>query len=88
MLPRRLPDGGAGVPHVSLERAQLNLEAAVQKAPDNIEARYWLAKLYETLQMPDKALAAWTKAGELAGTKPEHARMAPEIAEAIARLKR
>ncbi|MEK7245786.1 MAG: tetratricopeptide repeat protein, partial [Pseudomonadota bacterium] len=56
MLPRRLPDGGTGVPSVSLERAQLSLEAAVQKAPDNVEARYWLAKLYETLKMPEKAL--------------------------------
>ena len=88
MLPRRLPDGGTGVPPVSLERAQLNLEAAVQKAPDNIEARYWLAKLYETLKMQDKALAAWAKAGELAANKPEHAKIAPEIAEAIERLKR
>ncbi len=88
MLPRRLPDGSTGVPPVSLERAQLNLEEAIQKAPDNVEARYWLAKLYETLKMPDKALAAWTKAGELVAKKPEHAKIAPEIAEAIGRLKR
>lgn len=88
MLPRRLPDGSTGVPQVSLDRAQLNLETAVQRAPDNVEARYWLAKLYETLKMQDKALAEWTKAGELAAKKPAHAKMAPEIAEAIARLKR
>ena len=88
MLPRRLPDGGTGVPPVSLERAQLSLEAAVQKAPDNVEARYWLAKLYDQIGEKDRALAAWTKAGELAANKPDHAKIAPEIAEAIARLKR
>jgi tetratricopeptide (TPR) repeat protein len=88
MTPRRLPDGTTGVPPVSLERARLNLEAASQKAPDNVEARYWLAKLYETLKLPDQALAAWTKLGELSAGKAEHAKMAPEIAEAISRLKR
>ena len=88
MLPRRLPEGGIGVPRVSLERARLNLETAVQKAPDNVEARYWLAKFYDQIGEKDRALAAWTKAGELAASKPEHAKVAPEIAEAIARLKR
>ena len=88
MLPRRLPDGSTGVPQAILDRARLNLETAVQKAPDNVEARYWLARLYDQIGEKDRALAAWTKAGELAGTKPEHAKMAPEIAEAIARLKR
>lgn len=88
MLPRRLPDGTTGVPQVSLDRARLNLEAAAQKAPDNVEARYWLAKLYETLKLPDQALAVWTKLGELSAGKPEHTKMAPEIAEAILRLKR
>lgn len=88
MMPRKLSDGSTGVPPVSLERAKLNLEAAAQKAPDNVEARVWLAKLYETLKMPEQALAAWTKAGELAAGKPAHARIAPEIADAISRLKR
>ncbi|MSP80443.1 MAG: tetratricopeptide repeat protein [Rhodospirillales bacterium] len=88
MLPRRLPDGGMGVPPVSLERARLNLDAAVQRAPDNVEARYWLAKLYDQIGEKDRALAAWTKLGELANTTPDHAKMASEIAEAIARLKR
>jgi tetratricopeptide (TPR) repeat protein len=88
MMPRKLPDGSTGVPQASLDRAKLNLEAAVQNAPDNVEARYWLAKLYETLKMPEQALTAWTKVGELAAGKPQHARMAPEIAEAISRLKR
>ena len=88
MLPRRLPDGSTGVPPVSLERARLNLETAVQKAPDNVEARYWLAKLYDQIGEKDRALAAWTKLSEIASAKPDHAKMAPEIAEAIARLKR
>jgi tetratricopeptide (TPR) repeat protein len=88
MMARKLPDGSTGVPQVSLDRARLNLEAAVQKAPDSVAARYWLARLYEILKMPEPALAAWTKAGELAADKPEHAKIAPEIAEAISRLKR
>jgi tetratricopeptide (TPR) repeat protein len=88
MIPRPLPGGGTGVPPVSLDRAQLNLETAVQKAPDNVEGRYWLATLYEMLGKKEQALAEWTKVRELAGNKPEHAKMVPEVAEAIARLKR
>ncbi len=88
MVPRPLPGGGTGVPQVSLERAQLNLETVAQKTPDNIEAYYWLARLYEKLEKKDKALAAWSKVRELAGTKPEHAKMAAEVAEALARLKK
>ena len=88
MQPRRLPDGTTGVPQVSLDRARLNLEAAAQKAPDNVDVRYWLAKLYDQIGEKDRAMAAWTKASELAAGKPEHAKLTPEIAEAIARLKR
>jgi tetratricopeptide (TPR) repeat protein len=88
MMPRRLPDGTTGVPPVSLDRAKLSLEAAVQKAPDNVEARYWLAKLYETLKLPEQALAAWTRLSELSAGKPEQAKLAPEIADAISRLRR
>ena len=88
MMPRALPGGGTGVPDVSLERARLNLETVVQKTPDNVEARYWLARLYEKLGKKDEAFAAWSKVRELAGNKPEHAEIAPEIAEALERLKR
>ena len=88
MLPRRLPDGTTGVPSVSLERARLNLEAAATKAPDNVEARYWLANLYDKIGDKDRARDAWTKLGALVAGKPEHAKLAPEVAEAIARLKR
>lgn len=88
MTPRPLPDGTTGVPKASLDRAQLNLEAASQVAPDDIEAYYWLAKLYEKVEKKDKALAAWTKVRQLAGNKPEHDKIATEIAEALARLKK
>lgn len=87
MLPRALPGGGMGVPPVSLERARLNLETVVQKAPDNVEAHYWLARLYEQTGKKDQAKAIWTKARDLTAGKPEHAKLAPEIAEALNRLK-
>lgn len=88
MMPRRLPGGGTGVPKASLERAELNLEAAVQMAPDNLEANSQLARAREKLGKKDKAREAWTKVRDLATGKPEHARLAAEALESLERLKR
>jgi tetratricopeptide (TPR) repeat protein len=88
MMPQKQPDGSMGVGQVSLDRARLNLETVAQKTPDNIEAQYWLAKLYEKIGQKDKAIAAWEKVGELAKGKPDAAGTAAEVAEALVRLKR
>jgi Flp pilus assembly protein TadD len=44
-LPHKLPDGRVGVSRASLERAELNLEAATRLDPNNAEARAELAKV-------------------------------------------
>lgn len=88
LMPHKLPDGSTGISQVSLDRARLNLETVTQKTPDNLEAQYWLAKLYERIGEKEKALAAWSKVGELAKGKPDAAKTAAEVAEALARLKR
>jgi len=88
MMPQKQLDGSMSVGQVSLDRARLNLETVAQKTPDNIEAQYWLAKLYEKIGQKDKAIAAWGKVGELAKGKPDAAGTASEVAEALARLKR
>lgn len=87
MMPQKLPDGTTGLSQVTLDRARLNLETFTQKMPDNVEGHYWLAKLYEKTGQKDKAVAAWAKVGELAKGKPDAAKMAGEVAEALARLR-
>ncbi len=88
MMPRPLPEGGTGVPKASLERAELNLEAALQMAPDNPQANYELALAREKLDRKDKAREAWTRVRALTAGKPEHAKLAAEAAAALERLKR
>src|SRR3954470_3245804 len=39
MMPHRLPDGSMGISPAGVERAVMNLEVAVQVAPDNIDAQ-------------------------------------------------
>ena len=87
MMPRPLPDGTTGVPKASLERAELNLERAVQIAPDNLPAHHELARAYEQLGIKNKAVATWTRVRDLAQGKPEHAQLASETAAALERLK-
>lgn len=88
MMPRPLPGGGTGVPKESLERAELNLEAATRLAPDNLEAHHELAILRETLGKRGQAREAWTKVRDLAAGKPEHARLTAQAVDALARLER
>ena len=88
MMPRPLPEGGTGVPKASLERAELNLETAVQMAPDNLHAHHELALVREKLDKRDRAKEAWGKVRDLAAGKPEVAKTAAEAASALERLKR
>ena len=48
-MPHKLPDGSTGVTRASLERAELNLEAATTLDPKNELARAELAKVRRTL---------------------------------------
>lgn len=88
MMPRPLPEGGTGVPKASLERAELNLEAALQMAPENVQAMYELARVRERLGKKAKAREAWIRVRDLAAGKPEQTKVASEATEALERLKR
>ena len=44
-MPSRLPDGSTGVSRASMERAELNLEAAATLAPQDAEVKAELAKV-------------------------------------------
>lgn len=83
-----MPLKGATEPaKLSVERAELNLEAAIGIAPDNIEAHYHLARAAEILGHKPKAVAAWTKVVELAKSKPGAEKMAKDATDALVRLK-
>lgn len=49
-MPHKLPDGTTGVSRASLERAELNLQAATTLAPGNEEAQRELAKVRQELK--------------------------------------
>lgn len=49
-MPHKLPDGTTGVSKASLERAELNLQAATTLAPGNEEAQRELAKVQRELK--------------------------------------
>ena len=87
MMPHRQPDGSVGVSKLSLERAEMNLESAVQSAPDNIEAKRELATAYEKLGKKAEALSTWSAVRDLAAKSPENGKIAAEAASAIERLK-
>lgn len=87
MMPYRQPDGTVGTSKASLERAEMNLESAVQTAPDNIEARRELALAYEKLGKTPEAVKSWTVARELAAKDTAHAKIAAEADAALERLK-
>jgi cytochrome c-type biogenesis protein CcmH/NrfG len=48
MMPTKQPDGTIGVSKASLERAELNLQAAASLAPQNEEVKLGLAELKKT----------------------------------------
>jgi tetratricopeptide (TPR) repeat protein len=86
MMPYKQEDGTVGVSKLSLERAQLNLESAVQAAPDNLEARQLLAKDYEALGLKDKAVKAWNDVKDLAAKKSDE-KASADASAALERLK-
>ena len=85
-MPHKLPDGTTGVSKASLERAELNLEAATTLAPQNVEAKFELAKLYAKLDKREQAIAALKQLQSLAETDPAAKKLAPEIAQALKAL--
>jgi tetratricopeptide (TPR) repeat protein len=85
MMPYRQEDGTVGVSKLSLERAEMNLEIAVQTAPDNLEARRLLAQDYEALGKKEKAVEAWTALRDLAVKKSDE-KFAAEANAALTRL--
>jgi tetratricopeptide (TPR) repeat protein len=87
MMPYRLVDGTIGVSPAGIERAVMNLEVAIQAAPENIEAQHELAMAYEKSGKPDLAKKTWTVVRALAASKPENAKTAQEADEALNRLK-
>jgi tetratricopeptide (TPR) repeat protein len=86
MMPYRQPDGTVGVSKPSLERAEMNLEIAVQAAPDNLEARRLLAQDYEALGKKEQAVKAWMDVRELAAKKSDE-KAAADADAALERLK-
>jgi tetratricopeptide (TPR) repeat protein len=87
MMPYRQPDGTVGTSRASLERAEMNLESAIQSAPDNAEAQRELALAYEKLGKKPEALKSWTAARDLAAKDSTHAQIAAEARAALERLK-
>jgi tetratricopeptide (TPR) repeat protein len=87
MMPYRQPDGTVAVSRASLERAEMNLESAIEAAPDNIEAQRELALAYEKLGKKAEAVKSWTAARELAAKKGESAGIAAEASAALERLR-
>ena len=87
MMPYRQPDGTVAVSKASLERAEMNLESAIQAAPDNIEAQRELALAYEKLGKKAEAVKSWTAARDLAVKNAAHAGIAAEASAALERLK-
>jgi tetratricopeptide (TPR) repeat protein len=87
MMPHRLADGSVGVSPAGIERAVMNLEVAIQAAPENIEAQYELAMAYEKSGKSDLAKKTWTVVRALAASNPENAKTAQEADEALNRLK-
>lgn len=85
-MPHKLPDGSTGVSKASLERAELNLEAATTLAPQNAEAKFELAKLYAKLDKRDQAIAALKQLQSLAETDPAAKKLSPDIAQALKAL--
>jgi tetratricopeptide (TPR) repeat protein len=85
-MPTRQPDGTIGVSKASLERAELNLQAATTLAPQNVEAKFELAKLYAKLGKREQAIAGLKQLQSLAETDAAAKQIAPEIAQALKAL--
>ena len=84
--PYKQPDGTMATSKASLERAELNLQAATTLAPDNAEAQFELAKVSQTLGKRDQALAALKKLQALATIDAEAKKRLPQIEQALKAL--
>ena len=94
-MPRPPPQDDEGLgrfvnpdPQAGFERAELNLRAAIEIAPDHILANYELAKTYDDWGKPDQAVPFWKKVHKLGGGKPEHAQITAEASKALDRITR
>src|SRR2546423_5178895 len=87
MMPYRQPDGSIGVSKASLERAEMNLESAIQAAPDNVEAQREMAVAYEKLGKKSQALKSWAAVRDLAANDAAHVQIATEATAALERLR-
>jgi tetratricopeptide (TPR) repeat protein len=70
-------------PEAGFQRAELNLRAAIEIAPDHILANYELAKTYDEWGKPDQAVPFWKKVHKLGGGKPEYAVITAEASKAL-----
>jgi tetratricopeptide (TPR) repeat protein len=75
-------------PEAGFERAELNLQAAVDIAPDHILANYELAKTYDEWGKPDQAIPFWKKVQKLGRGKSEHAVITAEASKALESITR
>lgn len=85
-MPTKLPDGTTGVSQASLERAELNLQAATTLAPHHVEAQFELAKVSQKLGKRDQASAALKKLQAIAATDEAAKQRLPEIEQALKAL--
>jgi tetratricopeptide (TPR) repeat protein len=74
-------------PEAGFQRAELNLQAAVDIAPDHILANYELAKTYDEWGKPDQAIPFWKKVLELGRDKSEYAVIIAEASKALESIK-
>lgn len=82
-MPQKLPDGSNGVSRASLERAELNLQAATTLAPKNAEAQFEFAKVSASLGKRDQAMAALAALRALAETDAAAKRLVPDAEAAV-----
>jgi Flp pilus assembly protein TadD len=82
-MPHKLPDGSTGVSKASLERAELNLQAASALAPQNPQVQLELVNVYTKLGRRDDAQTALKKLQFLAATDAAAKKLAGEAEQAI-----
>ena len=94
-IPRPPPKSDDGLgrfvnpdPEAGFQRAELNLQAAVDIAPDHILANYELAKTYDEWGKPDKAIPFWKKVQQLGRDKSEYAVITAEASKALESITR
>jgi len=82
-LPTKLPDGTTGVSKLNLERAELNLQAAVALAPKDAQVHFELVKVAAKLGKGDEARAVLAKLQALAENDAAAKKLLPEAEAAL-----